>query len=114
MGVSKQSNRITRQISLSPQEDLALQKRANSAGMPVSSFIKRQALSGSVKALNLAPLSDHVDEIGRIARDIRVIASTPHSDRWLYQADWEQIEDQLNALLAIEKDIQEQIRRRMR
>lgn len=82
--------------------------------MPVSSFIKRQALSGSVKTLNLSPLSDHIESIGRIAYDVHGIASAPYVDRWLYQADLEQIEGQLDALLAIEKDIQEQIRRRMR
>ena len=114
MSTPKQHSRITRQISLSSQEDQVIQKRADSAGMPVSSFIKQQALSGSVKTLNLSPLSDHTESIGRIACDVHGIASAPHVDRWLYQADLEKIEGQLDALLTIETDIQQQIRRRIR
>lgn len=114
MSTPKQHSRITRQISLSPQEDQLVPTRADRAGMPVSSFIKRQALSGSVKTLNLSSLSDHIDSIGRIACDVHGIASAPHVDRWLYQADLEKIEGHLENLLTIEKDIQEQIRRRIR
>ena len=114
MSISKQRPRISRQISLSPQEDQLIRTRAARAGMSVSAFIKRQALSGSIKTLNLAPLSDHAETIGRIAQNIQIFSSAPHPDRWLYQADWEQIEDQLDTLLTIEKEIQEQIRRRMR
>jgi len=114
MSTQKQRSRIVRQISLSPQENQTLQKRAESAGMPVSPFIKRQALSGSVKVLNLPPLSNHADVIGKIAHDVRIIVSTPHPDRWLYQADLEKIEDSLDSLLIVEKNIQEEIRHRMK
>jgi len=114
MSVPKQHSRVIRQISFSPQEDQVIQNRARSAGMSISSFLKRQVLSGSVKTFNLDPLSNHVETIGRIAHDVQIIASMPHPDRWLYQADWEKIEDQLDTLLTLEKDIQEQIRRRIK
>ena len=101
-------------ISLSEQEDQRLRKRAESAGMTVTAFIKRAALSNTIKILDMPIISQHVIAIGTIANDIHAATSFPHPDRWLYQADLERIEDTLDQLIAIESDIQESIRRKMK
>lgn len=105
---------VTHHIRLSPQEDQILRSRAGQAGMALSPFIKQMALHGSVKILNLAPLTQHILILGDIAHDIRKAVSTPHPDRWLYQADLEGIEEKLTEMLRIEKDIQANIRHKIK
>ena len=82
--------------------------------MTVTSFIKRAALSNTIKILDMPVLSQHIVSIGEIANGIHAATSLSHPDRWLYQADLERIEDKLDQLIAIETDIQESIRRKMK
>lgn len=103
-----------RYIRLSEQEDQIVREKASTAGMSVSSFIKRAALSKTIKVFDIPILSQHIVSIGGIAHDIHVAISLPHQDRWLYQADLERIEDKLDQLLAIETDIQTSLRKNMR
>ena len=105
---------ISHRIRLSEQENIRLKNRAEKAGMSVSSFIKRAALSAPIKVLTLSALTQHALAIGEIARDIQTAITVPHPDRWLYQADLERIEDKLEQLLAIETDIQTSLRKNMR
>lgn len=114
MAYIKDGSRVTRHVSFTPKEDSALRKRAEKVGMAVVPFIKREALHGAVKGFALAPLTRHAEAIGEIVRDVKTMASRPHPDRHLYEADLDGINDKLDELLEIEKSIHELLRRRMK
>jgi len=105
---------ITHRIRLSEEENRQLNERASTAGMSVSAFVKRAALSAPIKVLTLSALTQHALAIGEIAHDIHAAAAAPHPDRLLYLADLERIEDKLDQLLQVEQAIQTQIRRRLK
>ena len=106
--------RKTRHISFTQLEDEAIRKRAYEVGMEVAPFIKHEALYGAVKGFPLAALARHEKDIGDIVHAVREAADRPHTDRWLYQADLEAIDDKLDELLEIEKNILELLRRRLK
>ena len=114
MPAAPNSSYSTHRIRLSEQEDLQLRERAAGAGMSITAFVKRAALSGPIKVLEFSSLSQHSLAIGEIAHDIHEAVASSHPDRWLYQADLERIEDKLNELIQIECSIQTQIRRRIK
>lgn len=108
------ADRVTRHISFTAQENAILESRAAKVGMEVAPFIKQEALHGTVKGYPLAALTRHEVDIGNILHAVREVADRPHAARWLYQADLEAIDDKLEELLAIEKDILELLRRRLK
>ena len=112
--MTETSPRINRHVSFSRKEYEMLQQRAKSAGMDITPFIRHEALHGHVTVLDFPPFEQHTDIIGEIAQDVRAATAASHPDRWLYQADLEQIADKLDELLAVEHDIQKQIRRGMK
>lgn len=114
MAYIKGGPRINRHVSFTPEEDSKLRQRAAKVGMEVVPFIREEALHGTVRGFPLAPINQHAEAIGQIAQAVRKVADRQHPDRWLYEADLEEIENKLAEILAIEKDIQERLRQRMK
>ncbi len=96
---------ITRHIYFTPDEDRTLRKRAAALTMQLTTYIKQQSLHGKVNGISFEDLTAHEAAIGEILHTIQEFTTRPHPDRWLYQADLEAIEDQLNAIRDIELQI---------
>lgn len=109
-GVKKNSSRVTRHVSFTPEEDEAIRQRAEKAGMEVVPFIRYEALHGKVKSIPLDVVARYLEEIGEIARAVKEMVYRPHPDRWLYEADLEGTDDKVDEVLAIVKATLEEIR----
>ena len=100
-------------IRFSKEDHELLQSRAAKAGMTLSAYVRACALHSEIKSVDFPVLTQHAVAVGDAVYAIRTACSSPHPDRWLYQADLERIEEKLDNLIIIETDIQNQLRRKL-
>ena len=101
-------------IRFTTSDEQLLRQKAAQAGMSMTAYIKRAAISARIIVLDFAVLTQHAIQIGDIASDVRTILTSPHPDRWLYQADLEALEDKLEELISVEQKIYRCIHRTLR
>lgn len=97
-------------INFTAAEEEQIKKKADRVGLPMTEYIRQQALNGSVRGYNVEPVLKHTKVMGDMAKDIRALTSTPHPDRWIL----ERIEDLLIDLQKTESDLLSLMRRKMR
>lgn len=100
-------------LTFTPQEMRILEARAARVDMDIKRFIKQSALRKRIGGYRLQPLTQHILAIDEIVKEIRKLAHEPHVERWLYEKELESIDIKVEELIAIEKDIQERLRRRI-
>lgn len=101
-------------LDFTPEEYEAILQKADSVGLTVTAFVRKQALEGKVKGYNMKPLADHAIKLGEVLNAIQSITRDPHRDRWMYEADLELIGDLTRALLEEEKALHEKMARRLK
>lgn len=101
-------------VSFTAEEISQVEKKANSAGMKVPSYVRQMALTGKVKGYDLTPFQGHTEAIGEVAAAVRDMIALPHPDRWAYEADIERIEDLLVRLVESEQDLIAAMTRRLK
>lgn len=96
---------ITRHIQFTPEEDEEIQRKAKSVGLTVTSFIRKQTLTGKVIGQDTGPLLAHIERLGEIAYEFEQIKNQPHPYHWMYEQDLERIEERINEILETERHL---------
>lgn len=101
-------------VDFIPAEHERVKAAAASVGLPVTSFVRQQALHGKTKGYNMKPLLDHASQLGAVIQSVRKIVDEPNRDRWMYEADLDRIETLLYEIAQQEKDLHEMLMRRLK
>ena len=104
----------TRHIGYDDYENKRIEIRAARVGLPVTAYIKKMSLEGSVRGVNMEPILAHTKMLGDLLAAVKEVATRPHEDQWLYEADLERIEDLMNETLESEKLFLEEVKRKLR
>ena len=91
-----------RRISFSPEEDAILQNKAQTVGMTVSGYIRRQALDGSVISIDWNKLQQHTQAINDMTATFEAYTQNRKTNSLLYITDLELIHKRLDEVISLE------------
>ena len=100
-------------IRFKPQEVSRVTRKAQSAGLTVTAYVREMALSGKVRGYNPKLLQEHTTAVGEVAAAVRDMLAAPHADRWAYEADIERMEDLLTQLVESERSLIEMMQKKL-
>ena len=107
----KKRTEPTHHIRFHPDDEARLVAKAKQAGMSVNAYIKSRALNSRAPRKrvssfpNVAHIITHIEAMDRLAQEIRIMIKKPHTDRLLYEADLERIDQKLTELLRTENTL---------
>ena len=91
-----------RRISFSSEEETILQEKAQTVGMTVSGYIRRQALDGSIISIDWNKLQQHTQAINDLSEAFDAYTKNRKTNGLLYMTDLELIHRSLDEVKTLE------------